>query len=231
VTPTARRHAALHPTARAQRMAASWTMTGVSSLDGSSTRDFGARNENADGAGAPQVFLAAVAALEATRIRPEVRIQPLRPPQRLAPWSHAIGAEVLDAAGEEIASGRMVVLYDPDGHEGWNGVLRLVAFASAEVEDDIATDPSLPEVGWSWLMDALADRAAAHTAAGGTVTQTTSSRFGDIADTATISRTVELRGSWTALDSDLGPHLLAFADLLSQAAGLPPEGVATLGPR
>jgi hypothetical protein len=99
------------------------------------------------------------------------------------------------------------------------------------VEDDIATDPSLPEVGWSWLIGALAERGAAHTAAGGTVTQTTSSRFGDIADASTITRAVELRGSWTALDSDLGPHVLAFADLLSQAAGLPPEGVATLPPK
>ena len=181
--------------------------------------------------GAPEIFLAAVAALEAAIIRQEVRITPLRPPQRLAPWSHAISADVLDSTGEELATGRLVVLYDPDGHDGWDGVLRLVAFASAEVEDDIATDPALPAVGWSWLIDALADRAAAHTATGGTVTQTTSSRFGDIPDAERVSRSVELRGSWTALDSDLGPHLLAFTDLLAQAAGLPPEGVATLGPR
>jgi len=37
-----------------------------------------------------------------------------------------------------------------------------------------------------------------------------------------------LRGSWTADSADLRPHLLAFADLLSMAAGLPPEGVAVL---
>lgn len=203
-------------------------MTGVSPLGG--RHDGDARADRPEGH-APEVFLRAVEALEATAVRPEVRIRPLRPPQRLAPWSHAIGAEVIDAAGDELATGRLVILYDPDGHDAWNGVLRLVAFASAEVEDDIATDPSLPEVGWSWLIGALGERGAAHTAAGGTVTQTTSSRFGDISDASTISRAVELRGSWTALDSDLGPHVLAFADLLSQAAGLPPEGVATLPPR
>lgn len=194
------------------------------------TRDGDARADRPEGR-APEIFLSAVEALEATVVRPEVRIRPLRPPQRLAPWSHAIGAEVLDGAGEELATGRLVVLYDPEGHDAWNGVLRLVAFASAEVEADIATDPALPEVGWSWLIGALAERGAAHTAAGGTVTQTTSSRFGDIADASSTVRSVELRGSWTALDSDLGPHVLAFADLLSQAAGLPPEGVSTLAPK
>lgn len=177
---------------------------------------------------APAVFLAATASVDEARVRPEVRITALRPPQRLAPWSHAVAADVLTGAGEELATGRLVVLYDPDGHEGWEGVLRLVAYASADVEEDIAADPSLPEVGWSWLTDALEERGAAHVAAGGTVTQTTSRRFGDIADAERVIRSLELRASWTALDSDLAPHLLAFADLLCQAAGLPPEGVVSL---
>jgi hypothetical protein len=180
---------------------------------------------------APAVFLAATASLDATAIRPEVRLSQLRPPQRLAPWSHAIAADVLAPDGEELASGRLVVLYDPDGHDGWDGVLRLVAYASAEVEEDIAADPSLHEVGWSWLADALSERGAPHVAAGGTVTQTTSRRFGDIADVESITRSLELRASWTALDSDLSSHLLAFADLLCQAAGLPPEGVVPLDRR
>lgn len=174
---------------------------------------------------APAVFLAATRSIDSTLVRDEVRITSLRPPQRLAPWSHAVAADVLGADGEELATGRLVVLYDPDGHEGWEGVLRLVAYASAEVEEDIAADPSLPEVGWSWLADALEERSATHVAAGGTVTQTTSRRFGDIADVERITRSLELRASWTALDSDLRGHLLAFADLLCQAAGLPPEGV------
>lgn len=180
--------------------------------------------------GAPAIFLAATASVDETVVRHEVRITPLRPPQRLAPWSHAIAADVL-SDGDELATGRLVVLYDPDGHDGWDGVLRLVAYVSAEVEADIATDPSLPEVGWSWLADALEERSATHVAAGGTVTQTTSRRFGDIPDVEQISRSLELRASWTALDSDLSSHVLAFADLLCQAAGLPPEGVVQLDRR
>ena len=175
----------------------------------------------------PSEFRKAVESLRRTKVRPEIRVEPIRPPQRLAPWTYALSAEIPSRDGVELATGRLVLLYDPDGVEAWDGVLRLVAFASAEIEPDIGGDPLLPEVGWSWLTGALTDRAAAHRAAGGTVTQTTSTRFGDLHGPRTTV-TLELRGSWTADSADLRPHLLAFADLLSMAAGLPPEGVAVL---
>jgi len=159
--------------------------------------------------------------------RPEVRIEAIRPPQRLAPWSYAISADVFSADGTELAMGRLVLLYDPDGAEAWDGELRLVAFASAELEPDIATDPLLPEVCWSWLIGGLEDRSAQMVAAGGTVTQTNSTRFGDLHGPQTTVA-IELRGSWTAVDTDLAPHLLGFVDLLCTAAGLPPEGVTAL---
>jgi hypothetical protein len=175
----------------------------------------------------PEPFALAVASLQATPVRAEIQLETIRPPQRLAPWSHAISADVLTAEGDELATGRLILLYDPDGAEAWDGELRLVAFASAELEADIANDPSLPEVGWSWLVGALAERRAEHVAAGGTVTQTTSTRFGDLSGpNTTVS--IELRGSWTACSTDLSAHLLAFLDLLSTAAGLPPEGVSVL---
>jgi hypothetical protein len=176
---------------------------------------------------APADFRDAVSSLQRTVLRPEVRVEPIRPPQRLAPWSHALAAEVRGADGTELSSGRLVLLYDPDGTEAWDGVLRLVAFASAEMEPEIAGDPLLPEVGWSWLTEALTERGADYLAAGGTVTQTTSTRFGDLHGPRT-SVALELRGSWTARTTELGPHLLAFIDLLCTAAGLPPEGVTVL---
>ncbi len=183
----------------------------------------------AEDATRPAVFRDAVASLTGTRLRREVRVEPLRPPQRLAPWSYAIAAEVHNAAGDELAGGRLVLLHDPDGVEAWDGVLRLVAFASAELDPQMGTDEMLPAVGWSWLVDALEERRAAYRAAGGTVTQTTSTRFGDLAGPrSTVS--VELRASWTADSSDMTAHLGAFADLLCIAAGLPPEGVTLLAP-
>lgn len=175
----------------------------------------------------PGEFRQAVESLRATVVRSEIRVEPIRPPQRLAPWSYALSAEIPGRDGVELATGRLVLLHDPDGVEAWDGVLRLVAFASAELEPDIGGDPLLPAVGWSWLTEALVERGAAHRAAGGTVTQTTSTRFGDVHGPQTTVA-LELRGSWTADTPDLGPHLLAFADLLSTAAGLPPEGITVL---
>jgi hypothetical protein len=177
----------------------------------------------------PELFRAAVLSLTSTRVRAEVHVEPLRPPQRLAPWTYAISADVHDAAGEELATGRLVLLHDPDGVEAWDGVLRLVAFASAELDPQMGFDPMLPAVGWSWLTEALEERSAAFRAAGGTVTQTTSTRFGDLAGPSTTVE-LELRASWTADDAELGPHLTAFVDLLCLAAGLPPEGVTILSP-
>lgn len=175
----------------------------------------------------PELFRDAVASLVRTRVRPEVHVEPLRPPQRLAPWSYAIGADVRAEDGEELASGRLVLLHDPDGVEAWEGVLRLVAFASADMDDQMGQDPMLPGVGWSWLTSALTERDAKYRAAGGTVTQTTSTRFGDIAGPHTTVA-IELRASWTADTPDMAPHLAAFVDMLCLAAGLPPEGVTLL---
>jgi hypothetical protein len=177
----------------------------------------------------PELFRAAVASLTKTAVRREVRVEPLRPPQRLAPWSYAISADVISADGDELATGRLVLLHDPDGVEAWDGVLRLVAFASAELDSQMGVDPMLPAVGWSWLIGALDERAAAYRAAGGTVTQTTSTRFGDMAGPRTTIE-LELRASWTADDANMSPHLFAFVDLLCTAAGLPPEGVTILSP-
>jgi DUF3000 family protein len=175
----------------------------------------------------PSIFRQAVESLTATRVRSEVRMQPLRPPQRLAPWSYALSADVVSPGGLDLATGRLVLLHDPDGHEAWDGVLRLVAFASAELDEQMGVDVMLPTVGWSWLTDALDERHAAYRAAGGTVTQTTSTRFGDLAGPNTTVG-LELRASWTADNPDMSAHLLAFADLLCTAAGLPPEGVTVL---
>ena len=177
---------------------------------------------------APATFRSAVESLERTAVRAEVRVEPIRAPQRLAPFSYALAADVSAGGDTEGATGRLVLLHDPDGAEAWDGDLRLVAYASAEIADDMAGDPMLPEVGWSWLIGALEDRGAGYTAAGGTVTQTTSTRFGDQHGPASTT-SLELRGSWTPTSSDLAPHLLAFLDALATAAGLPPEGITVLG--
>lgn len=184
---------------------------------------------------APTVFSRAVDGLHAA-IRDVTRpgaleISEVPAPRRLAPHAVAFSAEVL-REGVEVATGRFVVLHDPDGQDGWRGDTRVVAFVSADVDAEMAGDPALAEVGWSWLKDALDGRAAGHQAAGGTVTRTASLTFGLVEDPQETNE-VEVRASWSPLAGldgslDLGVHLLAWCDLLCMTAGLPPVGVTPL---
>jgi hypothetical protein len=91
-------------------------------------------------------------------------------------------------------------------------------------------DPLLPEVAWSWLVDALQERAEHVTALGGTVTATTSVRYGDISGPPRAHQ-LEMRASWTATTLALGAHVQAFCEVLEHAAGLPPVGVIDLSSR
>ena len=171
-------------------------------------------------AGFPAGFRRAVAELSGVEIRPEVILSELPPPQRLAPYAVALHA-VVNRAGDELAEGRLVVLHDPDGQAVWEGDTRCVAYVQAGIDLEIASDPMLPSVGWSWLLDALDGAGAGHRAAGGTVTRTTSERFGALADHPPAAD-VEIRASWSPVGADLAPHLVAFTELLCAAAGLPP---------
>ena len=135
----------------------------------------------------PAPFREAVAAMNAVTVRPEIELGPIRPPQRLAPFSYALGAEVkrpdleiVPERSEGDAFGRLILLHDPDGADAWDGTIRLVAYIQADLDPSEAVDPLLPEVAWSWLVDALESRAEHVTALGGTVTATTSVRYGDI---------------------------------------------------
>ncbi|OFQ91150.1 hypothetical protein HMPREF2912_04610 [Corynebacterium sp. HMSC056E09] len=184
----------------------------------------------------PAAFTAAVDSLHAAQLRPEITLGTIRPPQRLAPFSHAIGLEVernehgdnipTDSDGD--AFGRLILLHDPGAEEAWEGAMRLVAYIQADLDDAVAGDPLLPDVAWEWLTESLDVREATHTNLGGTVTSTASVRFGEIGGPPRAYQ-LEMRASWTAAGLDLAPHVEAFAQVLSLVAGLPPEGVAELG--
>jgi Protein of unknown function (DUF3000) len=177
----------------------------------------------------PAIFARAVRDLRAAHPRPEIEIEEVSPPARLAPYAFAISAAVVRGE-DEAASGRLILLHDPAGHEAWEGTLRLVTYVTAELDAEMATDPFLPEVGWSWLTDALDHAGARYKAAAGTVTQTLSTRFGDLSGQPD-SAEIEIRASWTPADRVLEPHLDAWCTLLASTAGLPPPGVAILRDR
>ncbi len=175
--------------------------------------------------------------MNAASVRPEIELGPIRPPQRLAPYSYAVGAEVkhpdatvVPEQSDGDAFGRLILLHDPEGSDAWDGTMRLVAYIQADLDSSEAIDPLLPEVAWSWLIEALDTRSEHVTALGGTVTATTSVRYGDISGPPRAHQ-LELRASWTATSPDLGIHVEAFCEVLEHAAGLPPVGVTNLGSR
>ncbi|MEU6023197.1 DUF3000 domain-containing protein [Micromonospora sp. NPDC048871] len=177
----------------------------------------------------PDTFARAVAGLRSATPRPEILLEEVGAPQRLAPYAFALSATVL-RDGEEVATGRLILLHDPAGHEAWQGTLRLVTYVTAELENDLAADPLLPGVGWTWLTDALDAQQAGHRAIGGTITQTMSNRFGELSGPPATAD-IEIRASWTPTDADLTAHLYAWCTLLASTAGLPPPGVTALPER
>jgi hypothetical protein len=147
----------------------------------------------------PEVFAAAVGGIAELRPRAGLEFEPLPAPRRLAAYSHALSVTAAEqrAEGEiELGSGRFVLLYEPEGHEEWQGSWRCVTLLQAELEPEMAEDPLLADVTWTWLREALSGLGC--TALGGTVSRCASSGFGELADQGT-STSVELRASWSPL--------------------------------
>ena len=167
----------------------------------------------------PPAFGAAVEQLTRAVLRPEVVVDTMPAPQRIAPHAHALSGDVV-VDGDELGTGRFILLHDPAGNDAWGGTFRCVTFARADVEPEMAADPALPSVGWSWLVDALASHGGEHPAASGSVTVVTTEGFGEMASDGADAQ-VEVRASWTP-GSDLGAHAGAWTDLLCALAGLPP---------
>lgn len=153
-------------------------------------------------------------------------------PTRLAPQALALSGEVFPVRGpaeESVATGRFVLLHDPEGPEPWEGTWRVVTYAKADVEPEVGHDHLVGQVGWSWLLDALRERGLTWAAEAGAVTCVLSESFGALADRETTVE-LEIRASWTPLDERIDAHLQAWGDLLCTIAGLPPlpEGVSAL---
>ena len=180
----------------------------------------------------PPEFEAALEALRAASLRPELRVSEIPAPGSLAPWAAALSADVgtgRHGDDSDLGIGRFVLLYDPDEPEAWGGRFRVVCFAQAPLETDIGLDPFLADVAWSWLVDALDARGARYIAASGTATKILSTGFGELARQGDGAQ-IEVRASWTPLDAAVGPHVEGWGELLCMLAGLPPrsEGVTAL---
>jgi hypothetical protein len=193
-------------------------------------------------------FGAALAEFEAGcdsqgQLRAEFTFEDVPAPRRLAPFAAATSATVR-RDNVEIAWGRLVLLYDPKGQEGWPGLYRLISYLRAEVDLEIAADPMLCQVGWSWLIEALDARTPGYGAPSGTVTRVTTEGFGGKEGEPPVHG-FELRASWSPVGPggmpgvagaapadpagsadpvalDIAAHVTAWCDSLAAAAGLPP---------
>ena len=122
-------------------------------------------------------------------------------------------------------------LCDPSVPEAWGSAYRMVVFAQAPIDPLMGQDEFLPNVAWSWLIDALDTSWALYSHAAGTTTSVVSTGFGDMESEGSGAQ-VEVRASWSPTTSDIGPHLEAWSEFVCMLAGFPPthEGVATLPP-
>ncbi len=189
-------------------------------------------------ASAGSAFAAAVAALEAGRdavveVRDDLDFEDWPAPKRLAPHAVALALTAY-RDGQEVGTGRLILLHDTAGQEGWTGMYRVVAHVHADVEEEMAADPLLGEVGWSWLTDALDLHAPGYGAPSGTVTRVITEGYGAKEDEP-LSTGFELRASWCPDDDEIEDEVcgavIAWSDVLAAAAGLPaqPPGTRALG--
>jgi hypothetical protein len=203
----------------------------------------------------PPDFLHALGTLRKARCRKELRLAEIPAPARLAPFAVALGAEVMapgapatpvhgpaamalaaasasgpaDEDETELATGRFILLHDPDGSAVWDGEFRIVTYIRAQLDAEMGNDEMLGSVAWTWLVEALETHNAPYRAAGGTATRVLSESFGTLADRP-ASIDIELRASWTPASADVQAHLEAWSDMVCTFAGLPPlpDGVSAL---
>ncbi|MFC7430265.1 MULTISPECIES: DUF3000 domain-containing protein [unclassified Agrococcus] len=172
---------------------------------------------------APAIFLAAVERMRGADTRSELSVREIPAPGRIAPWSYAVAADVGSpehGRDSERGTGRFILMHDPEEPESWGGSFRVVTFTQATQDLDIAPDPMLPEVTWSWLLESLDQRDAGYHAASGTATRVLSTGFGELAEQGEGAQ-LELRASWTPTGHDIDRHLAAWCDLVCAVAGLP----------
>ncbi|MCU1519508.1 MAG: enoyl-CoA hydratase [Pseudarthrobacter sp.] len=203
----------------------------------------------------PPEFLHALGTLRKAQCRSELHLAEIPAPARLAPFAVALGAEVVaagpggvqtpvhgpaamalaaaagteDTEDTELATGRFILLHDPDGSAVWDGEFRIVTYIRAQLEPEMGNDEMLGTVAWTWLVEALENHKAPYRAAGGTATRVLSESFGTLSGRPG-SIDIELRASWTPASSDVTAHLEAWSDMVCTFAGLPPlpDGVTAL---
>ena len=181
--------------------------------------------------GAPAEFRLAVESLRAASVREELVLQQIDAPGKLAKHEVAFSANI-DAASTDVATdlgtGRFVLLWDPEEPEPWGSRFRVITFAKSPLETDIGADEQISDVAWAWLTEALQNRHANFIAEAGTATRIISSGYGALSNQSDHAE-LEIRASWSPVDTNANAHLEAWQDLVCIMSGLPnlPAGVSS----
>ena len=142
----------------------------------------------------PAEFAEAVTQLRGARFRPEVFVEEMPAPQRIAPHAAAVSADVT-IDGDDVATGRLVV--PRPGRERRLAVDPPLCRVRARCRRTRDGDGRAARWrGWTWLIEALADRGAVYLAPSGTVTRVVSESFGGMADDEATAE-IEIRASWS----------------------------------
>jgi hypothetical protein len=176
----------------------------------------------------PALFGSALHAVQSATTRPELVLSEIAAPTGLAPFAVALAGDVRPTShgvDSLLGTGRFVLLHDPSAPEAWGGTFRVVCFAQAPLDSEMASDPLMTDVAWTYLEDALAARSAVYSAASGTATKVLSTGFGELAGQSDSAQ-LELRASWTPDERSVAASVEGWSELLCLLAGLPPTAEA-----
>ncbi len=176
-------------------------------------------------------LLAMLKGFQTNDIRPDLEVSRIPSPKGLAPQSVAFAINVAHTSeGTDHGSSRLVVAYDPDIPEGWHSALRIIGYAKSRIDLEMAKDEYLANLPWEWLKDSLRASQAAFGYEAGTSTIVVSTGHGSLVSQPQYAE-LELRASWTPLDSGFTRHVLGWAEMVALISGLPPSQneVARLG--
>lgn len=180
----------------------------------------------------PAEFLLALEALRHAVIRDELDVEQIPAPPTIASFAITFKANVkqsLSGVEGDAGTGRFVMLWEPEPQEAWASRFRIIVFAKSPLETNIGADEQISDVVWAWLSEALANRQANYDAIAGTATRIMSTGYGSLSAQHDHAE-LELRASWSPLDTDVASSFEAWLDLICIMSGFPnmPAGVTKL---
>jgi hypothetical protein len=168
-------------------------------------------------------FALALTSLQGLEVRPELEVTEIAAPAGLAAHAIAFNCDVKPSESHtklDLGTGRLVLLWDQEPQESWGSRFRIIIFAKSPLETDIGSEDESTGISWLWLKDALEVLGASYSAEAGTTTRVISSGFGALANQSDHAE-LEMRASWSPSDTNIGPHILAWQNLICMMSGYP----------